>query len=51
MTSNPFAGKRLFGQPVEGSELSVEQINCIGRLQMVGAPVFMIGFVAIATQL
>jgi hypothetical protein len=38
MTENPMAGKRLFGLPVQGSELPAAQVRRIGRLLMIAAP-------------
>ena len=40
MTANPFAGRKVFGQDIEGAQLSRRQINWIGRIQMIFAPVF-----------
>ena len=42
MTQNPWAGKSLFGMPVEGHDLPVERVRLIGKLQMVGAPIFLL---------
>lgn len=50
MTSNPFAGWKLFGQPIQGSELSVEQLNRIGWFQMLAAPAFLMIFAIVAMQ-
>lgn len=46
VTANPWAGKRLFGMPVEGSEMSVAQVRRLGRLQMLLAPAIWLLFVA-----
>ena len=48
MTSNPWAGKKLLGLPVEGSELPIEQVNRIGKLQMIAAPLFLLFFGALS---
>ena len=42
MTQNPFVGRKLFGQSIEGAELSVKQLNRIGKMQMAGAPIFLL---------
>ena len=42
MTRNPFEGRKIFGQPIQGTELSVKDINMIGRIQMVFAPLFLL---------
>lgn len=41
MTRNPWTGRKLFGQPIEGSELSLSRIKLIGIAQMIGAPLFL----------
>ena len=46
-TSNPWAGKKLFGTDVGGSELSVAQVRRIGLVQMIGAPIFFLFFAAL----
>ena len=48
MTANPFEGRRIFGQPVQGSELSVRQIKRIGLIQMIFAPIFLLVVAAMA---
>ena len=50
LTSNPFAGMKLFGRPIEGSELSVEQLNRMGRLHMMAAPAILLLFAIVAMQ-
>lgn len=41
-TSNPLAGKTLFGLPVQGSTRSAGQIRRTGKLFMIAAPAFLI---------
>ncbi|HAF42060.1 MAG TPA: hypothetical protein DCG90_09905 [Sphingobium sp.] len=48
MTSNPFVGRRLFGMPMEGSELPIGRLNLIGKIQMIFAPLFL-GFACALT--
>jgi len=48
VTANPFAGKRLLGVPIEGSDLSVERVRLIGRAQMIAAPLFLLFFAALS---
>ena len=40
MTHNPWAGKSIFGLPVQGHDLPVERVRLIGKLQMIFAPLF-----------
>ncbi|CAN5462672.1 hypothetical protein BH10PSE14_BH10PSE14_42980 [soil metagenome] len=40
MTKNPWANRRILGLPVSGSELPIERVRLIGRINMIGAPVF-----------
>ena len=47
MKSNPLAGWKLFGQDIQGSKLSPAQLNRIGYLQMIIAPLFLIFFIAL----
>ena len=47
MTRNPWEGKRLFGQPVSGSEMPIERVNLLGKLLMVAAPIFLLFFAAL----
>jgi hypothetical protein len=42
MSANPFAGRRLFGMPVQGYDMSVERLNLLGRFQMIGAIMFLL---------
>ena len=42
MTVNPWAGKRLFGQSIEGAEMPVERVRLLGRLHIIAAPLFLI---------
>ncbi|GAA0734322.1 hypothetical protein CA233_14925 [Sphingomonas sp. ABOLD] len=46
-SENPWAGKKLFGNNVGGSELSIAQIRRIGLLQMIAAPIFLLLFAAL----
>jgi hypothetical protein len=41
-TSNPLAGKQLFGLPVQGSTRSIAQVRRTGLFFMVAAPLFLI---------
>lgn len=47
MKNNPWTGKKLFGLPVEGHDLSIQQVNRIGYLQVIVAPIFFLLFAAI----
>jgi len=47
MDRNPWAGKSVLGAQVRGSEMSVDKVNRIGRLQMLAAPVFFLLFAAL----
>lgn len=47
MTSNPWAGRKLFGQDVQGSDLSVNRVRLIGRIQTIAAPIFFLFFAAL----
>lgn len=38
---NPWAGKTLFGMPIQGHDLPVERVQLIGKLQMIAAPVML----------
>ena len=40
MTHNPWAGKKILGQPVQGHDLPVERVRLIGKVQMIGAAAF-----------
>jgi len=40
ITENPWAGRRLFGLPIRGSEMPIEQVRRMGRLHMIVAPLF-----------
>ena len=51
MTSNPFAGRTLFGQPIQGAELTVEQINRIGQFQMIAAPLMLVFFAYVISRI
>jgi len=42
MRKNPFVGRSLFGQPIQGTELSIHHIRWIGKIQMIFAPVFLL---------
>ncbi|WP_088184148.1 hypothetical protein [Sphingobium sp. Z007] len=42
MTTNPFVGRKLFGMPIEGSELPLGRLNLIGKIQMIVAPLFFV---------
>jgi hypothetical protein len=42
MTHNPWAGKTMLGQPVQGHDLPVERVRLIGKVQMVFAPLFLL---------
>lgn len=48
MTKNPWAGKSILGQPVEGGDMPIERIKGIGRLQMIAAPLFWLFFIALS---
>jgi len=47
MTRNPWAGKKLFGFDVEGSELPIGRVRLIGLVQAVAAPLFFLFFAAL----
>ena len=47
MDRNPWAGKSILGMPVQGAEMSVSQVNLIGRMQMIFAPLFFLFFAAL----
>ena len=47
MDRNPWEGKKLGNMPVRGHDFSVEQVNRLGKLQMIFAPIFFLLFVAI----
>jgi hypothetical protein len=49
MTPNPWAGKSLLGQPIEGHDMPVERVRLIGKLQMIAAPVMLLFFVLLTT--
>ena len=51
MTENPWVGKSIFGQPVQGGDLPIERVNLIGKVQMIFAPVFFVLFAAIISGL
>lgn len=42
MAHNPWAGKTMLGQPVQGHDLPVERVRLIGKVQMVVAPLFLL---------
>lgn len=48
MTGNPWAGKKLFGQDVQGAELSVNRVRMIGWFQAIFAPIFFLFLAALA---
>ena len=48
MKANPFVGRKLFGQPIEGMELSVWKLRWIGKLQVIFAPLFLLFAIALA---
>lgn len=48
MTRNPWAGRTVFGQPVRGADMSLEQVRRIGLLFMAAAPLFLILAAALA---
>ncbi|MFL9840545.1 hypothetical protein ABS767_06175 [Sphingomonas sp. ST-64] len=48
MTRNPWAGMKLFGQDVQGSDLSVERVRLLGWLQAIAAPLIFVFFAALA---
>ncbi|MBB5718217.1 hypothetical protein FHR23_001124 [Stakelama sediminis] len=39
-TSNPWSGKHILGMSVKGSDVPLDRIRRIGRLQMIIAPIF-----------
>ena len=47
MDRNPWAGKSVFGTPVQGADMPVSKVNLIGRIQMIFAPLFLLLFAAI----
>jgi hypothetical protein len=49
MDRNPWEGKKLGGMPVQGHNLSIEQVNRLGKLQMIVAPIFFLVSVAIVS--
>ncbi len=51
MTANPFKRMKLFGMPMQGSELTVEQLNRLGRMQMLAAPVIFLFFALVTSGL
>jgi hypothetical protein len=48
MTKNPFAGRKLGGLPIQGSELSIHQLRRIGKLQMLAAVIMLPLFAALS---
>lgn len=44
MTRNPWAGRNVLGQPVEGADAPIEAVQRLGRIQMMGAPLVWILF-------
>jgi ABC-type Fe3+-siderophore transport system permease subunit len=42
MTENPWAGQRLLGMPVGGSDASVETVRRLGLLFMIAGPLFLL---------
>ena len=46
--SNPWAGKKLFGQPVSGGDKTVGQVRRIGWFQMAAAVAFFVLTVAMS---
>jgi hypothetical protein len=40
MTENPWAGRRIMGLPIQGSDLPAERVRFIGRINMIFAPIF-----------
>lgn len=51
MDRNPWAGKSVFGMPVQGADMPVSRVNLIGRVQMIFAPLFFLLFAAICLGL
>ena len=41
MSKNPWAGKSLFGFPVQGADMPLPKLQLIGRIQMIAAPLFL----------
>ena len=47
MAENPLPKKRLFGLPMQGSDMPVDQMRRLGLIFMVGAPLAWLFFVAL----
>ena len=41
-TKNPWAGKSIFGMPIEGADMSVQKVRRSGRMHMIFAALFLI---------
>ena len=48
MKTNPWAGKRVLGQPVAGHDMPLARVRLLGWLQIIAAPMLLLIFAAIA---
>jgi hypothetical protein len=46
MAENPWVGRRFMGMPLQGSNLPIERLRSLGRMQMIAAPFFWLFFAA-----